>query len=325
MKELEIKGSIVGALRKKHSGFMSGEEISSAMGFSRASVWKYINKLRDEGYDIEASTHLGYRLISSPDKLYGYEIASGITTRAFGRKEIYHHETIPSTNDSAYAIAEGGAAEGALVIAESQTRGKGRMGREWVSPKGGGIYMSLVLRPDAETDEIPAITLIASSAIARALKKICRIDVGVKWPNDVLVDGKKLCGILTEIKAQTDRVEFLVLGIGLNVNTPADKLPPEGTSLKELLGREVNRLDLAKRILAEFEDVYSVFSRKGFRALRKECKKLSSVLGKRVKIEEHRRLITGLAVDIDEKGALIIEDSKGTHQRVFSGDVVLCR
>ena len=325
MKELEIKKKIVGALRRKSSGFMSGEEISSALGFSRASVWKYITKLREKGYDIEASTHLGYRLKASPDKLYGHEIATGLKARVFGHKLIYHHESISSTNDSAYILAEDGAPEGTLVVAESQTKGKGRMSRQWVSPKGGGIYMSLILRPDAEADEIPAITLIAASAVARALKKICGMDAEVKWPNDILLSGKKLCGILTEIKAQPDRVDFLVLGIGVNVNTSADKLPPEATSIKEYLGRDAGRLDLVRQMLLDLEDVYSVFRRRGFSALRDECKKLSSVLGKKVRIEEHRRLITGTAVDIDEKGALMIKGDDGVLQRVFSGDVVLCR
>ena len=325
MKELEIKGKIIKALRLSRTDFVSGEEISSSLGFSRAGLWKYINKLREDGYDIKASPHLGYSLKFSPDKLYAHEISAGLKTRALGRKYIYHHEKVSSTNDLAYMLAEDNAPEGTIVVAESQTKGRGRMAREWVSPGGGGIYMSVIFRPDAEADEIPAITLIAASAIARSLKKVCGIDVGVKWPNDILLKDKKLCGILTEIKAQPDSVDFLVLGIGMNVNTPVDKLPPGAASLKEHIGEPVCRVELVKQILTDLEDVYSIFGKSGFRALRDECKKLSSVLGKKVNVEEHKRRITGTATDIDEKGALIVQSDTGRSERVFSGDVLLCR
>lgn len=325
MKDLEIKGKIIKALRCSRTDFVSGEEISSSLGFSRAGLWKYINKLREDGYEIKAAPHLGYSLRFSPDKLYAHEISAGLRTRLLGRKCIYHHEKASSTNDLAYTLAEDNAPEGTVVIAETQTKGRGRMARQWVSPRGGGIYMSIVLRPEAEADEIPAITLIAASAIARSLKKVCNIKIGVKWPNDILLKDKKLCGILTEIKAQPDSVDFLVLGIGMNVNTAADKLPPGATSLKEHTGDHVDRGRLVRQILKDLEDVYSVFGRGGFRALRQECKELSSILGKRVNVEEHKRRITGTAKDIDEKGALIVHCDNGCDKRVFSGDVLLCR
>lgn len=323
MKEFEVKKRIITFFKKKKESFVSGEEISNSLGFSRASVWKYITKLREEGYDIEAVPHLGYKLKRSPDKLYGYEVSAGLSTKIIGQGDIYHFDAIDSTNDKAYELAEEGALEGTVVIAETQTKGKGRMGRKWVSPRSGGIYASIILRPDLETDELPAITLITATAIINTIKKTAGIEAGMKWPNDILVGDKKISGILTEIKAQPDIVDFLILGIGVNVNTSKGKLPPEGTSIKVETGEEVSRMELVQSMLLEIEEVYSKFKKKGFSSLRKECKKLSSVLGKKVKIEEHHRKIEGVAFDIDEKGALIIKDEEGKFQRVFSGDVVL--
>lgn len=319
----DIKKKILGFFRKNAGNYVSGEEMGNALGVSRACVWKYINKLRDDGHVVDAVPRLGYRLKSAPDKLFGYEIKTGLKTRVMGKKEIYYHESIGSTNDLAYKLAEVGKGEGTLVVAESQSRGKGRMGRSWVSPKGGGIYMSLILRPDVETDEVPSITLIAAKSITRIINKITGIDAKIKWPNDIVIDGKKVCGILTEIKAHPDRADFLILGIGINVNTPAEKLPPAGTSLKNETHFFVNRAQLLRDTLEGFEKDYYVFKKEGFSSLREECKKLSLILKKKVKITEHHRTIRGTAVDIDEKGALIIKDEKGALRRVFSGDVTM--
>ncbi len=325
MKEFDVKRMIIDFFHKNEGNFISGEDISDALGFSRASVWKYIKKLREDGYLIEAVPHLGYKLKSTPDKMYGYDISSNLGTRMIGKKAIHYYDSIVSTNDLAYELAEKGEPEGTIVIAETQTRGKGRMGRKWVSPKGEGIYMSLILRPDVETDEMPTITLIAGMAIIKAIKKVALLDSKMKWPNDVFINGKKVSGILTEIKAQPDRVDFLVLGIGINVNASSRKLPPEATSLKIECDHRVSRTELIKSVFEELESDYLRFRKEGFTSLRKECKHFSSVLGKRVKVEEHHRLIKGTAVDIDEKGALIVRADNGVLQRVFSGDVVLCR
>ena len=325
MNEYEIKKKIIGFFRGNEASFISGEDISNELGFSRASVWKYINKLREEGYNVEAVSNLGYKLISSPDKLYGYDFSNGLKTKNIGKKSIYHYDSIDSTNDKAYELAEGGEPEGTLVIAEAQTKGKGRIGRKWLSPRAGGVYVSLILRPDTETDEVPAVTLIAALSIIRAIKKTCGLEAKMKWPNDIFISGKKVCGILAEMKAQPDRVDFLVLGIGINVNTSGKKLPPEGTSLKSEAGSSVSRSELLRNVLLEIEKDYTKFRKEGFAALRDECKKFSMVIGENVKIDEHNRQVKGLAVDIDEKGALAIKLKDGSIKRVFSGDVILAR
>ena len=326
MKEFETKKRIIGFFRQNEGEFISGEAISSALGFSRAGLWKYIKKLREEGYSIEAVSNLGYRLLSSPDKIYGYELSQNLKTRILGKKEIHHFETIASTNTKAYELAESGEPEGTIVIAESQSHGKGRIGRKWVSPKTGGIYISLILRPDAaDIEEVPAIALIAAKAVIRAIKKTSGIDAGMKWPNDVLISGKKVAGILAEMKAQPDRVDFLVLGVGINVNTALDKLPPEGTSIFAQTSNKIERRDVLKIFLEEFEQYYLTFQKKGFSVLRPGCKKMSLVLGKKVCVLEHDKKVSGRAVDIGGKGALIIETDKGEKSRIFSGDVVSCR
>ena len=225
MKKQNIYNEILTVFRKNPGDFVSGEDISDKLEVSRASIWKYINKLREDGYIIDAVPHLGYRLKSAPDKLLSYEIQNGLKTKRIGKGPIYHYENIASTNDAAYELAEKGEPEGTLVVAEAQFHGKGRIGRKWVSPKGDGLYMSLILRPDMETDEIPSITLIAATSAVRTINELCRLDAKTKWPNDILINGKKLGGILTEIKAQPDAVDFLVLGVGINVNTPKSKLP----------------------------------------------------------------------------------------------------
>jgi BirA family biotin operon repressor/biotin-[acetyl-CoA-carboxylase] ligase len=324
-KEFEINKKILTFFRKNKDKFVSGEAISASMGVSRANVWKYIKKLKNDGYTIEAVSRSGYKLKGVPDKLFSYEIDGALKTRRMGKKAIYHYETIPSTNDRAYELAEDGAAEGTIVVAESQTKGKGRIGRSWVSPKGGGVYMSIVLRPDIETNEIPTLTLITALSMVRAIKETCSLSGLIKWPNDILINDKKVCGILTEIKAQPDRVDFMVLGIGINVNTAGGKLPPEGTSLKAEKGEAISRIQIVKSFLENFEKDYIKLGEKGFSSLRGECKKFSLVLDKKIRIEEHHRKIEGIAKDIDEKGALIVKTKLGKMERVFSGDVLLCR
>jgi len=323
MKDTDIKKQILDIFYKNSGKYVSGEDISASLGFSRAGLWKHVNKLRDDGYVIEAVPHLGYVLRSTPDKMYGYEIGRGLNTDIFGKQKIRHFESITSTNSKAYELAEEGAPEGTLVVAETQTSGKGRLGRKWISPKGKGIYCSIILRPDMEIDSIPVITLAGAVSIQRTIKKVCGIDAGVKWPNDILIGGKKVCGILTEIKAQPDMVDFLIIGIGININTDRKQIPPEATSLKIESAHCVSRTEFLRLMLNEMEKDYKKIKMEGFQTLRDECKNKSTVLNKHIKVSEHHRAIEGIAVDIDEKGALIIQTKTGERKRIFSGDVTV--
>ena len=230
-----MEEAILNALRTRQGEFVSGEELSRMAGVSRTAIWKEIEKLRGEGYKILAQPHSGYQLIAVPDRLTAQELSWNLQTVKIGRR-IHAYDTADSTMDIAHRLATAGEPEGSVVFAEGQGRGRGRMGRTWISPKGKGIYCSVILRPQLQLTEIPKITLMAAVAVARAVEAGTALRPEIKWPNDLLIGGKKLCGILTELNAELNRVNTVVLGIGMNVNTPADNLPAHGTSLMRELG-----------------------------------------------------------------------------------------
>ena len=306
---------------RKHPGeFISGEDISGVLKCTRAAIWKHIDKLRDIGYDIEAVPHLGYRLKGIPDKMLADEIKSGLKTTILGR-EIYSYANTESTNTIAYDLAEKGAKEGVVVIAEKQDKGKGRLGRKWVSPPG-GIYMSCVFRPDIMPAEIQEFTLVAALGVIDAVREVStNIPVRIKWPNDILVRDKKLCGILTELKAESDRIDFVVLGVGVNANTSEKSLPLNATSIKKEANRTISRLDLVKGLLKNLEKRYLKFKESGFSVFAGEIKANSVTIGKRVLVKSHNASFEGEASDIDQEGALIVRLDDGNARRVLSGDV----
>ncbi|NTW05163.1 MAG: biotin--[acetyl-CoA-carboxylase] ligase, partial [Peptococcaceae bacterium] len=211
------KDLILELLRTSAGEFLSGEKISKKIGISRTAVWKHITALRQEGYSIEAMPKIGYRLLDIPDRLYPEEIRDNLTTVSLGRN-IYYFKTVQSTNQEARRLAQEGVPHGALIIAEEQTGGKGRFGRVWFSPKTLGIWASLVLRPEISPENAPPVTMLAAVAVAVAVENITGIALGIKWPNDLLYENKKACGILTEMNGEMDKVNFLILGLGINVN-----------------------------------------------------------------------------------------------------------
>lgn len=311
-------------LLKEAPAFLSGEEISRHFKVSRAGIWKAIQELRKDGYEIEAVPHCGYKLLSAPDKLFPEEIQTGLNTKFIGRK-IYHYESLSSTMDAAFELAIGGAAEGTVVVSEGQQKGRGRMGREWFSPKGKGIYFSLILRPKIRPEEAPRLTLLSAVAVAEAIRKATGIPVSIKWPNDIMVAEKKLGGILTELNAELDRVKFLNLGIGINVNLKQTQLPLRATSIKNELGKNFSRVELLRRVLEQLEEDYSLYGRQGFKPIIAKWQTLSSTLWKRVKVSSGRGDIEGQAIDIDTDGALLIRNDSGLVERIISGDVVRVR
>src|SRR3989344_9407838 len=247
---------------KESEGYVSGEEISRRCGMSRAAIWKYMQELRQEGFDVVAVPHLGYKLVATPDKLLPSEIQHGLKTQYLGKKIVYE-DTGPSTMDVAFRLGMEGAVEGTLVCAEGQTKGKGRLGRHWNSPKGKGIYMSVILRPSLPPTEVAQLTLLAAVAVCEAVQRVSGVAARIKWPNDILVEDRKLAGILTELSAETDRVRFGVIGIGVNVNTPLSLLPATATSLKEEAQKKVSRGELVQEILRVLEDWYERLKKKG--------------------------------------------------------------
>lgn len=306
---------------KAQDGFVSGEEISRNLKISRTAVWKHITRLRTEGYLIEAVPHLGYRIISIPDKLLPEEISYQLNTKVIGQS-LFYYETLGSTMDTAFELGLKGFPEGTVVFAESQTKGRGRLGRSWFSPKEKGIYLSLLLRPEFLPQEAPKITLMTAVSISEAIKKITGLSVLIKWPNDIVVGGKKLAGILTELDAEADKIKFINIGIGINVNSSKSFLPKEGTSLKEEIGTELPRIELAREVLRAIESNYFILKDKGFKPILEKWLASSAILGKRIEISSQNRIICGEAQDIDMDGALLVRQDTGFIERVLSGDVV---
>jgi len=312
MKVNETKKQILKALRDC-GGYLSGETLSEQLGTSRVSIWKHIRSLKEDGYVIEASPR-GYRLVSSPDSLLPYEFP-GLEQR------IHYFPEIGSTMDSARELAKKGAEEGTIVIAEAQTRGRGRLSREWLSPEG-GIYFTLVLRPRISPAYAPRINLMASVAVAATINKLFGLNAELKWPNDVLIEDRKVCGILAEMDAEMDVVNFVNVGIGINANTSIPQFEKTVTSLKDALGREISRKEFLSVLLMEIERQQPLLMKAD---LLEEWKKLSGTLNKDVKIVAQGEVIVGRAIDIDTTGALIVKERNGSLKKAMAGDCIHLR
>lgn len=321
-----LRNEILALLKKYANQYVSGEEISRRLGVSRTAIWKHIQTLREEGYHIDSVPKLGYRLEGVPDKMLPYEIANGLNTSFLGQ-EVFHYEEIESTNNIAKGKAEENAPEGTMIIAESQTAGKGRLGRPWFSPKGKGLWFSLILRPRVNPREAGKFTMLAAVAIAKVLREKYGLSVGIKWPNDILYQGKKLCGILLEIKAEADMVDYLILGIGLNVNLEESDFPPEvrerATSLRLELGRPVMRLELLQELLAEMENQYLLAREKSFAPIMQSWMNYNITLGREVLITTWQEQYRGKAIGIDPSGGLVVELPDKSIRTFYSGDVTL--
>ena len=309
---------------KRSKGYLSGEEISRSVDISRAGIWKYMQELRKEGYEIEAVPHLGYQLVSIPDKLLAHEIQFDLKTKIFGGRVAYH-ETLTSTMDEAFKLGMEGAPEGTVVCAEAQTKGRGRLGRQWSSPKHKGIYCSIILRPKLSPSELAKLTLLSAVVVAEAVEKVSGVAAHIKWPNDLLVKNKKLAGILTELRAEVDQMKFVVVGIGLNVNNTSAQLMDGATSLKQEAGRAFSRVEIIQEILRVFERRYVRLNEKGFEDVIAAWKERSHTLGKRVKVTDPAGIIEGVAMDLDHDGGLLIRQDSGVVVKKLAGDVMPSR
>ncbi|MCM8782780.1 MAG: biotin--[acetyl-CoA-carboxylase] ligase [Candidatus Omnitrophica bacterium] len=309
---------------KENASYISGEEISRVLGISRAAVWKYIGQLKRLGYEIVAVPHLGYQLRGIPDRLFPHEVLYRLNTKFIG-KNIYYFDTLDSTMDVATKLGLEGKEEGTLVVAERQTRGRGRLGRKWFSPKYKGIYLSLILRPKIPPQKAGCLTLLAAVSTVEAVKKVTDLDIQIKWPNDLILSYKKVGGILTEINAETDETHFMVIGIGINVNNEKKDLISGATSLKQERKEEVNRILLLQELLWQIEKNYLLFHKEGAHPIIEKWRLLSITLGKRVKVYFQKNYLEGEAVDIDSDGSLILKNNSGLIQKVICGDVFHCR
>jgi len=326
---MTIDAQILAALRAAGTGAVSGAELAQQLHLSRAAVWARIHDLRALGYDIPASPHLGYRLLSTPDRLHADDLLSRLgQTRVVGRDIRVFQETT-STNDVVEKLARDGVKEGVVVFAEAQTKGRGRLGRRWLSPPGQGLWFSVLLRPNFEPQHATRLTVGAATAVVRALRSQTGLSPAVKWPNDILIGGKKLAGILTELSAELDRVRYVVLGIGVDVNLSQSDFPPAlrrlATSLRLELGRPCDRAELAVAILRELDVDYARVCGGEFEAVAVEWEACCATLGREVLIAVGDRQVRGWAESLDASGALLLRTQHGHLERIIGGDVTLVR
>lgn len=302
-----MKSKILNILRKEKS-IVSGETLSRHLKISRVSIWKHIGKLKEFGYQIE-STPKGYRLISSPDVLYPWEFP--------GREsKIHYFEEVESTMDIAKNLARNDCSDFTVVIAGSQNRGRGRLKRTWLS-SAGGLYFTIVLRPQMPPVLSSRVGFAAAMILAKTLRRRFDIEAVVKWPNDILVDGKKISGMLSEMEAEADMVSFINVGIGINVNNDPEKSEPMATSLRNILGRKIPKKPLLSEFLDEFE---SYINHSDLDLVVSEWKKYSVTLNNYVKIITAQEVSEGLALDVDENGALILRLDNGSIKKILHGD-----
>lgn len=317
---MNIKDKILEKLILIKGKRVSGEKLAHELSVSRTAVWKQIKALKEEGYMIDSSTNLGYSLVKTPDTLNPGEIKAGLKTSIIGRNIEYFKET-ESTNIIAREMA-GSVEEGTVVIAESQTGGRGRLGRKWLSPEG-GIWLSIILKPRIQPLYAPRITLMAGVSVAKTIRSF-GLAAKIKWPNDVLINGKKVCGILTEIEAEIDMIDYCVVGIGIDANVDTELFPEEirdsSTSLKKELGHEINRVDFVQKLMSEFEALYLKFQKDDIPSILEEWRNMSATIGEWVKITTQNRTIYGEAIGVDNEGALILETGEGQLEKIVAGN-----
>jgi BirA family biotin operon repressor/biotin-[acetyl-CoA-carboxylase] ligase len=305
---------------------VSGAEIGRRVGISRAAVWKHVARLRRAGYRIEGTPARGYRLLETPSLVTPSEIAAHLQSNVLGRV-IHYEETVDSTNRVARELARSGAVEGTVVVADGQTAGRGRLGRAWFSPPGLNLYLSVVLRPSVPPARGPQLALVAASAVAATIVELSGARPAIKWPNDVLLGGRKVAGILTEMDSEADRVAFVVVGIGINLNMTREALTPElrpiATSLRDEIGREIDRAAFAGRLLAELERRYGRYTAEGFGALREEWESYSCLTGREVRVVGGNGRTDGRVLGIDEQGALRLRGADGVVRQILAGDVTV--
>ena len=322
---------VLDALRTAGEQPCSGQALSRNLGVSRAQIWKHVEALRARGYRIQAGSGQGYRLLDSPDRLYPEQVLPGLATAWLGRP-LHWFEEVDSTNRVALDLAREGAPHGSAVIAESQSAGRGRLGRSFFSPPGQNLYTSILLRPEANLEAAPAFILAAAVGVADAVAATLRdpSSVEIKWPNDVLLNGLKTSGILLELGAEATQVSHLVLGIGVNLNVERETFPAEfrarATSLASHAGHPIDRIAFTQRLFACLEEALALRERAGFQGLKRRFDARFRMLGRRVRVREiGDREVEGRVRGIDDAGALLLVGDDGEERRLLAGDVSLCR
>ena len=308
---------------KQNKEYISGEELSKNFGVSRTAIWKHINELRKDGYNIESSSKKGYRLAGAPDLLDGRELI--IPKGQIIGREIIHFQEIDSTNNHAKKIANDGCPHGTIVVSEKQTLGRGRVGREWKSYNSEGLWFTIVLRPDLEPENVQIVTLAASVAVVEGILDTQGIVCGIKWPNDIILDNCKLGGILTELSAEPGHVNYVILGIGININQDSstfdDEIKNRATSLKIHRGKPASRVRVLESILTRFEDIYSIMLQGKTQEIINRWNSYSVTIGKEVKIIFKDIEYIGLAQSIASDGKLVVKCNDGVVREISAGEI----
>lgn len=303
------------------AGHLSGEQLGAQLGLSRTAIWKRIQRLRAMGYEVTGSSRRGYRLAPGQDLLLPAAITAGLALQWL-LGPVCHFVSLPSTNDAAKELARRGYPEGTLLVADSQSAGRGRLGRSWESPPGTGIYLTLLLRPPLPPSELPKLTLTAAVAVVQAVRAATGLATGIKWPNDIIFQGKKLGGILTEMETESEAMSHVVLGVGLNVNMPTFPAPLAGiaTSLAST-GQTYSRLAIVRALLAALDSLYDSFRRQEFPAILDQWRRASVTLGRSVTVRRGGTTLSGTALDVDPDGALLLQLPAGRVETILSGEI----
>lgn len=317
--------AIILQLFRKHDCFLSGEQISKELGVSRTAVWKHISTLREQGYKLEALPSRGYRLCSTPDILTEAEISSQLKSVIIGKK-IVSLKVTTSTNREAFNLAEKGAEQGTIVIAEEQSAGKGRMGRVWTSPAAVNLYCSIILRPLIKPYQAAQLTFLSAVATARAIEQTSNLKPSIKWPNDLLIGERKVAGLLNEMSAETDITNFVILGIGVNLNMRAEQFPADlrtpATSLYIESGVKTARAKFTALLLTEMDKLYQNFLEHGFSPVQQEWQSYCNANGRKLLVDiSNDQQISGMFAGLDNDGALLVRVCGGKVERIISGDV----
>ncbi len=317
---------VLSFLKSHNTEYLSGQDLSDVLRISRVAVWKHIKKIRELGYKIESKQKLGYRLESSTDMLLPWEVTSGLKTKIFG-KQVYYFDSIDSTQNQAMKIASDEANNGTVIIAEKQTSGKGRLGRKWISPKG-GIWLSIILHPKFDISVITLFPIASALALSNAIEKTLNIKSELKWPNDITIKGKKVAGMLVDASLESNKIENLILGVGINFNVDIKQIEKSlkdtpnfygVTSLSEQ-NKTVKPILLVQSFLMELEQMYDLLNAGDTKKIIRDWTRKSSTIGQNIELSTEEGKIRGKAIKIDDDGALVISENK-KNRRITSGDI----
>ncbi|WP_066294355.1 biotin--[acetyl-CoA-carboxylase] ligase [Bacillus sp. FJAT-29937] len=322
----ELRKKLLDAFTLNEDEYLSGQYLADLLGCSRTAVWKHIEEMRRDGFELEAVRKKGYRITRVPERITADEIRLGLLTKFIG-KNIHYEESVDSTQKIAHRLANEDAPEGTVIIAEEQLLGRGRMDRRWHSPKYTGIWMSVILRPNLPPPKAPQLTLITAVAVVQAIEELTDLSPQIKWPNDILINGKKVTGILTELQADADRITSIIIGIGINVNQQKEDYPEElhtiATSLSIESGKKLQRAELVKILLSKLENLYTLYLDKGFYPIKLLWESYAISIGKVITARTITGSIQGKALGITEDGVLMIEDEMGKVHHIYSADIEL--